>query len=96
MINEEFNYHNLNDMTNFATRYIQDKGFTFVVHPTFTYEDSLGTELHISSTWRYNNVADIFVLYFGTREDIKDQLDSKINELINIRLTIEEFKRLIA
>ncbi|WAT79064.1 hypothetical protein [Bacillus safensis] len=86
---EIFNYENYEDMLAFAQSYIQDKEFTILDNPTFIHPESLGVEIRILSTRGTNNVAvaSVFVLHFGTREDIKGQLDMKIEELKRLRTT---------
>ncbi|RKE76741.1 hypothetical protein [Bacillus safensis] len=85
MKNDVFNHENIGDMLVFVQSYIQDKEFIILDHPTYAHGGSLGIEIKIKSTWRFNNVGSQFVLFFGTQEDIKDQIDMKIEELRRLR-----------
>lgn len=87
MKNEVFDHENIGDMLGFVQSYIQDKEFTILDDPTYAHAESLGIEIKIKSTWRFNNVGSQFVLFFGTREDIEDQIDMKIEELKRLRFT---------
>ncbi|WP_144455634.1 hypothetical protein [Bacillus pumilus] len=87
MKNEVFDHENIGDMLSFVQSYIQDKEFTILDHPTHAHAESLGIEIKMKSTWRFNNVGSLFTLFFGTREDIEDQIDMKIEELKRLRVT---------
>jgi|GEM_PF-4495310 len=84
---EVFNHENIGDMLSFVQSYIQDKEFVIIDHPTHPHAESLGIEIKMKSTWRVNNVESEFVLFFGTREEIEDQIDMKIEELKRRRVT---------
>lgn len=87
MKNEVFNHENIGDMLSFVQSYIQDKEFVIIDHPTHPHAESLGIEIKMKSTWRVNNVGSEFTLFFGTHEDVKNQLDYKIEELKGLRVT---------
>ncbi|MGG0610959.1 hypothetical protein [Bacillus altitudinis] len=87
MENEVFNHENYEDMVAFVQSYIQDKEFTILDNPTFIHPESLGVEIKMKSKWRFNNVGSVFTLFFGTHEDVKNQLDYKIEELKRLRVT---------
>ncbi|MFP7271996.1 hypothetical protein [Bacillus safensis] len=86
---EIFNYENYEDMLAFVQSYMQDKEFTVLDNQTIIHPESLGVEIRILSTRETNNVAvaSVFVLHFGTREDIEGQIDMKIEELKRLRAT---------
>ncbi|WP_350303455.1 hypothetical protein [Bacillus pumilus] len=84
---ELFNHQNCGDMLGFVQSYIQDKEFVIPDYATHTHAESLGIDIYMKSTWRFNNVGSLFTLFFGTREDIEDQIDMKIEELKRLRVT---------
>ncbi|WP_339205833.1 hypothetical protein NSQ36_12255 [Bacillus sp. FSL W8-1143] len=84
---ELFNHQNCGDMLGFVQSYIQDKEFVILDYPTHAHAESLGIDIYMKSTWRFNNVGSLFTLFFGTWEDIQDQIDMKIEELKRLRVT---------
>ncbi|WHF29120.1 hypothetical protein QJS65_20455 (plasmid) [Bacillus altitudinis] len=87
MKNEVFNHENIGDMIGFVESYIQDKEFVIHDYATHAHAESLGIDIYMKSTWRFNNVGSLFTLFFGTHEDVKNQLDYKIEELKRLRVT---------
>ncbi|MFM2573780.1 hypothetical protein [Bacillus safensis] len=87
MKNEVFNHENIGDMRDFVQSYIQDKEFVIPDYPTHAHAESLGIDIYMKSTWRFHNVGSLFTLFFGTREDIEDQINMKIEELKRLRVT---------
>ncbi|PRS72110.1 hypothetical protein C6347_03495 [Bacillus sp. NMTD17] len=90
-----YNFKSLEPMLNFALSYIHEKGFTFTERVTLTGENDPGQLMEISFGKKYNNVSSEFVLKYGTQDEIIMQLEEKMLELKEIRVTVEELKSLL-
>ncbi|CUB15728.1 hypothetical protein BN2127_JRS3_00484 [Bacillus safensis] len=90
-----YDFYTCQGMINFAWSYIHEKGFTFIEYVTLTGVNDPGQKMKISFNESYNNVTSLFVLKFGTEDEIKEQLDLKMTELYEIRDAVVELKRLL-
>ncbi|MEK5212333.1 hypothetical protein NYE56_12845 [Bacillus sp. FSL R5-0603] len=82
MNNKNFSFENSEEMLNFATKYVKEKGFQLKLFPGHTTENSDGVDVTIgTSGFVTNSKSHTFTLYFGSSEDIKRQIDEVIKSI---------------